>query len=95
MMEIICLILCRVPKEDPSGRSIILEVGEFHRIKVSFSKSIFLEAFSEICGSGPEITTVQFPYQTPLNKFIKRLSNNFSNEGKSKIGWVRKKFVLL
>ena len=78
MIERICLILCRVPKEDPSGRSIILEVGEFHRIRVSFSKNIFLKAFSEICGSRPEITTVQFSYQTPLNKFIQS-----SNEGKS------------
>jgi len=28
--------LSRVPKEDPSGRSIILEEGEFQRIKVCF-----------------------------------------------------------
>ena len=26
----------RVPKEDPSGKSIILEPGEFQRIKVCF-----------------------------------------------------------
>lgn len=26
----------RVPKEDPSGRTIILEAGEFQRIKVCF-----------------------------------------------------------
>lgn len=28
--------MSRVPKEDPSGRSIILEEGEFQRIKVCF-----------------------------------------------------------
>jgi len=28
-------ILFRVPQEDPSGRTIILEAGEFRRIKVS------------------------------------------------------------
>ena len=32
----LCFFLSRVPKEDPSGRSIILEVGEFQRIKVCF-----------------------------------------------------------
>ena len=28
--------MSRVPKEDPSGRTIILEEGEFQRIKVCF-----------------------------------------------------------